>query len=150
MLQFGCHCHHHGDSLNSHPFPFQRPSTSWALPALSSQSGVSLLVLICIWLIANHVNYLSVCLPPVCVSFLGDVCLPLCPLCCHTVYFSLHHFVADPCVSLRPVRCGGMPVPHPLTQKQSRVVCFGAGGEIVCPGDRHIGLAVLPVLRVAG
>lgn len=133
LLQFGCHCHHHGDSLNSHPFPFQRPSTSWALPALSSQSGVSLLVLICIWLIANHVNYLSVCLPPVCVSFLGDVCLPLCPLCCHTVCFSPHHFVADPCVSLRPVRCRGCQSLSSIPSLKS-----SKGGVFWSRGEDHV------------
>lgn len=43
-------------------FPFSAP----ALPGLCQPClcrVVLLLVLICIWLIANHVNYLSVCLP---------------------------------------------------------------------------------------
>lgn len=109
---------------------------------------VSLLVLICIWLIANHVNYLSVCLPPVCVSFLGDVCLPLRPLLCHTVYLFPHCFVADPCVSLKPVRWRGyQSLTSVPSSKAMRVVCLG---DIVRPGNVCVGLTVLPVLRVSG
>lgn len=49
----------------------QSCQSSLCLPTKWLQSGILLLVLICIFLITIHVNYLSVCLLVVCISFSG-------------------------------------------------------------------------------
>lgn len=119
---------------------FQCCQSSSCLPTKWLQSGFSLLVLICIFLITSHVNYLSVCLLAVCVSFSGRSLLASLPTFLSCLFIS-YCFVGVH-VFQTLIRWWGFAEFLLWVTQWGMVSCpGGADGLFVCPrAGRQLGL----------